>query len=101
MYIRLRAAQLPLEVGQTVALRRWWEVSSSPPHNRHDGVLASVATAWQLFGPFDAIAGFSEGGAVAHIVATAAAKQSAFPHPSFESSNAMFESLKAVLFFSA
>ena len=99
-------AQLPLEDGQTVPLRKWWEVGSQHYDRRHS-VLAAVIEAWQLRGPFDAVAGFSEGGAVAHIVSIAAANQTAFPDTSGVCagvplpSTSIFASLKAAIFFSS
>ena len=69
--------QLPLEDGQAVQVRRWWPVDSSPSEKRQS-VLAAASQAWKRFGPFDAVAGFSEGGAVAHMVAVAAAKETEF-----------------------
>ncbi len=98
--------QLPLEDGQTVPLRKWWEVGSQHYDRRHS-VLTAVSEAWELWGPFDAVAGFSEGGAVAHIVSIAAMNQSAsadtsgmgagVPWPS----TSIFTSLKAAIFFSS
>jgi hypothetical protein len=98
--------QLPLEDGQTVPLRKWWEVGSQHYDRRHS-VLTAVSEAWELWGPFDAVAGFSEGGAVAHIVSIAAMNQSAsadtsgmgagVPWPS----TSTFTSLKAAIFFSS
>ena len=95
------ALQLPLEQGQSVPVRRWWDASSEPQYNRRQGVLAAAARAWHTSGPFDAVAGFSEGGAVAHLVALAAANEAERSDASSDPSCAVFASLKAAIFFSA
>lgn len=82
-------------------VRRWWEVGSSPQHGRPPRVLAAVSRAWQLYGPFDAVAGFSEGGAVAHMVAMAAANQTDCSDSSGMPSGSTFSSLRAAVFFAA
>jgi hypothetical protein len=64
-------------------------------------VLAAAFQASKCFGPFDAVAGFSEGGAVAHMVAVAAAKETEFSDDSDDSASAIFASLKFAIFFSA
>ncbi len=97
---------MPLEDGQTVPLRKWWEVGSQHYDRRHS-VLTAVSEAWELWGPFDAVAGFSEGGAVAHIVSIAATNQTASPDTSGVGagvplpSTSIFASLKAAIFFSS
>ena len=93
--------QLPLEEGQAVAVRRWWNASSSSQYDSRDRVLAAAARAWNLWGPFDVVAGFSEGGAVAHLVAIAAANETKCSDTSSNSPHACFASLKAAIFFSA
>jgi hypothetical protein len=95
------AFQLPLEQGQAVPVRRWWDASSEPQYNRRQGVLAAAALAWHTSGPFDAVAGFSEGGAVAHLVALAAANATHRSDASSDPSLAVFASLRAAMFFSA
>ena len=92
--------QLPLEDGQAVQVRRWWPVDSSPSEKRQS-VLAAASQAWKRFGPFDAVAGFSEGGAVAHMVAVAAAKETEFSDDSDDPASAVFASIKLAIFFSA
>ncbi len=64
-------------------------------------MLAAVARAWEQQGPFDAVAGFSEGGAVAHLVAMAAANHIEFAHSLSKPSHVLFSSLRAAVFFSA
>jgi hypothetical protein len=92
---------MPLEVGQTIPLRRWWEAGSLSQYERRECVLATVSRAWELCGPFDVIAGFSEGGAVAHLVADAAMNRAEFHNSSGDHTVASFASLKAAIFFSA
>ncbi len=60
-----------------------------------------MARAWERDGPFDVVAGFSEGGAVAHLVAMAAADEMGVACSPGEPPNALFSSLRAALFFSA
>jgi hypothetical protein len=98
--VRFFCLQLPLEDGQAVQVRRWWPVDSSP-HEKRQTVLAAASQAWKRFGPFDAVAGFSEGGAVAHMLAVAAAKITEFSDDSDDSLSAFFASIKLAIFFSA
>jgi hypothetical protein len=92
--------QLPLEDGQGVPMRRWWEVNCSLQYDRAESVLSAASRAWELYGPFDAVAGFSEGGAVAHLVSIAA-NQSACSNHRSRCPGAKFASLKFCIFFSA
>ncbi len=64
-------------------------------------MLAAVSRSWERDGPFDAVAGFSEGGAVAHLVAMAAANEIDFCYSPGKPSSILFASLRAAMFFSA
>lgn len=69
---RIIYIEAPFHAGETmsgIATRSWWDPSALENVDRIDDTLRHMAKILEQYGPFDGIVGFSQGGALAAIMA--------------------------------